>query len=416
MLSLIKRKDKLFYGWVMVITLLIIGTTLLGVHQSFGIFFKSIAGEFHLTRAATSAIFSANMILAGICALVGGWASDRYGPRIVFLLMGIFTGIGLLLTSQTNSPWQLFITYSLLLSMGTGATYVVLTATIARWFDKKRGLAMGIAGTGQGLGPLIVAPVATYLIINLDWRMTYIIMGVIVWLVVIPLSRLLKKDPRQIGALPDGAHSPSNDITCEEEKIQPYRYWLLQILRNRYFWFLLFAFMFYMSCLLLVFTHLVPHATDIGFSAGEAAAVLSLIGGTTIAGRIIMGIASDRIGRRITVIIGALLMTGAMLWLNWSVDLWMLYLFALVFGFATGGFDACMATLMGDTFDIATIGAVFGVLEIGVGIGGAIGPAMGGLIFDATHSYSMAFLISAASMVVVALLITLVKPKTAGNF
>ena len=355
------------------------------------------------------------MLLAGVSAVLAGWALDKYGPRIVILSMGLFTGLSLLLTSQTNSSWQLFITYSLLLAMGTGALYVVPTSTVSRWFDQKRGLALGIAGSGSGLGMVIMAPFATYLIYNFDWRMAYIVIGLITWFMVIPLSRLLKREPREIGALPDGL-SHSKDTANRDESIQPVDSSLLQVFRTRSFWLVIFIWLFFASSLFLIFTHLVPHTTDIGFSAGDAATVLSLMGGVGIAGKVLMGVASDRIGRKLTAIICALLQAGAMVWLIWSQDLWMLYLFALVFGFAYSGFSSSMGALIGDTFGLRKIGAIFGVLEIGFGIGAAIGSTVGGIIFDVSNSYSVAFLMAAIAMLITALLIVLVRRESIKTF
>jgi len=416
LISPLRLKDKLFYGWVVVVTFFIAGTTLWGIRFSFGVFFKSIEGEFDLTRAATSLVFSIYLVLGCMFAFLGGWALDKYGPRIIILLMGLFTGFSLLLTSQTNSLWQLFITYSLLLAMGSSATYTVTMSTVSRWFDKKRGLALGIAGSGNGLGPMIMAPFATYLIFNFGWRMTYLVIGIIAWLIVVPLSRLLKKDPYEIGALPDGVKSHSKGMKNEEDSLQLADLSLSQAFRTRSFWLVMFTWVFLASNIFLVFTHLVPHVTDIGFSAGEAAAVFSLMGGTAMAGRIIMGIVSDRIGRKVTAIICGLLQVGAMVWLIWAQDLWMFYLFALAYGLAYGGFGPSVAALVGDTFGLRQIGSILGVLDIGFGVGAAIGPAIGGLIFDVSHSYSMAFLIGAVAMLAVILLIALVRRETERNF
>ena len=415
MLSLFRIKDRIFYGWVVVVAFLVVGIILYGILSSFGVFFKSIEGEFNLTRAATSAVVSTNMLLAGVSAFVAGWALDRYGPRIVILLMGLFTGLSLLLTSQANFPWQLFVTYSLLLSLGTGAVYVVPTAAVSRWFDKKRGLALGIAGSGAGLGIVIMAPFATFLISHFSWRMAYLGIGLLAWLIVIPLSRLLKRDPYEIGALPDGLNSPSKGIAIEGESIQPVDSSLLQIFRTRSFWLVIVIWLSFASCLFLVLTHLVPHTTDIGFSAGEAASVLSLMGGVGIAGRVLMGVASDKVGRKLTAIICTLIQAGAMIWLIWSRDLWMLYLFALVFGFAYNGLSSSMGALIGDIFGLGKIGAIFGVLEIAWGIGAAIGPAVGGLIFDISNSYSIAFLMGAGAMLISTLLIALIRKESIGN-
>lgn len=416
MLTSSRLKDKLFYGWVVVIAFWVIGVTFYGIHFSFGVFFKSIESEFGLTRAATSAILSVNMLLAGICSFFAGWALDRYGPKIVLLLMGLLTGLSLLLTSHTNAAWQLFLTYSLLLAMGTGPVFVVPMSTVSRWFDKKRGLALGVASSGVGLGPVIMAPFATYLITNFSWRMAYLIIGLIAWFTIIPLSFLLKKDPHEIGALPDGVKAPPETTRSEENPVPSARPSLPQVFRSKSLWLFMSIWVLYAANIFLVMTHLVPQATDIGFSAMEAATILSVIGGVAVVGRVLLGSISDRIGRKTMVIICALLQAGAMVWLLWAQDLWMFYLFALVYGFAFGGMSPVMAALIGDTFGLSRIGAILGTLEVGFGVGAAIGPAVGGFIFDVSGSYFMAFLLGALAMGIATLLITLIQREANGNF
>ena len=411
-------KDRLFYGWVVVAAFIVIGIILYGTRFSFGVFFKSIESEFSLTRAATSGFFSAYMIFGCAVAILGGWALDKYGPRIVTLSMGVFTGLSLLLTSQINAPWQLFITYSLILSLGTGTVYIVVMATISRWFDKKRGLALGIGGSGTALGTVIMAPFATYLISTFDWRMAYAIIGLIACIVVIPLSRVLKKDPYEIGALPDGVKSGSFKTGEEPEKegsSQPVGSSLLQAFRTRIFWFFVSIWLLYSFCYFLILTHIVPHATDMGISATEAAAILSLIGGSNLAGRLLMGRLSDNIGGKTTSVACALLAAGAMVWLIWSKELWMLYLFGIACGFSLGGLSPTMTSMIGHIFGMRSIGMILGALEIGWAIGGAIGPLTGGYIFDVSNSYFMAFLIGALAMLAAALLIALTKQETSKN-
>ena len=414
MFSFLRIKDRLFYGWVVLAACLAIGALIFGTRFSFGVFFKSIESEFDLTRMVTSGIFSAYMVLCPVFAILGGWALDRYGPRIVTLLMGLFTGLSLLLTSQTNSSWQLFITYSLLLAIGTGATYTILMSTTARWFDKKRGLALGIAGSGGGLGTVVMAPFATYLISSFDWRMAYIVIGLIAGLVIISLSRLLRKDPGEIGLLPDGVKSDSSEMVVPDKNddAKPVSFSLIQAFRTRSFWFLGIIWLSFSLCLHLVQIHIVPHATDVGISATEAAVVLGLTGSISIPGRLIMGGVSDRTGRKVSAITCALLQVGAMIWLAWAQDLWMLYLFAVVYGFAYGGFDSPVTALIGDTFGPRSLGVIMGALGVGWGIGAAIGPAVGGLIFDVSKSYFMAFLIGALIMLVATLFVALTKRET----
>ena len=412
----LKFKDKLFYGWVVAGTFLIIGTAIWGIRYTFGVFFKSIESEFVLSRAATSTIYSTLMVLGGVFSILGGWALDRYGPRLIFLLMGIFTGLGLLLTSQTNELWQLFITYSLLLAMGTSLIYVGVMSTVSRWFDRKRGLAMGIASSGAGLGPLVLAPLATCLIIDFDWRTACLILGIAAWVIVIPLSRLLKGDPREIGARPDGVKTNSGGDQITQVALPQSGLSLQQALRTRSFWLVTFIFLLFASSLFLVLTHLVPHATDIGFSAAEAATILSLAGMAAIAGRAPLGIVSDRIGRKEAAIICALLHAGAMVWMLWAQDLWSLYLFALAFGLAWGGMGPTMAALISNTFGLGKLGVIMGALEVGFGIGAAIGPVIGGRIFDVSHSYFNAFIYGAVVMLLATLLIVPVRREMERNF
>ena len=401
------KRTPFFYGWVVVIVFLISGIAFYGVRFSYGVFFKSIENEFNLTRAATSSIFSVSMLFTGIFAFLMGWALDRYGPRVVLLLMGLFTGLGLLTTGLTNSLWQLYITYGLLLAVGIGPVFVVSMSTVSRWFDKKRGLAAGIASTGVGLGPLIMAPSATYLLINFSWRIAFIIIGLIAWLVVIPISRLLKKSPYEIDALPDGVKVASKDK--KNNYPQSTGLSLREALGVRSFWVITFIYLFYSCNLSFIITHLVPHVTDVGFSAMEAATVLSLMGGAAIAGRVLMGIVSDRIGKKFTAILCVLLQSAAVLWLIWAKDFWMLQAFAIVFGFAYGGMSPSMAALISDTFGVGRIGTILGALEVGFGIGSAIGPAVGGYIFDVNGSYTMAFLSWAVALLTTALITVLVR-------
>ncbi len=411
MRNLWRSTDKLFYGWVVVAVFLVIGITLYGIHFSFGVFFKSIEAEFNLTRTTTSAILSANLLLAGLFSFFFGWALDRYGPRRVVLLMTVFTGLSLVLTSLTNAFWQLFITYSLLMAMGTGPLFVVPMSAVSRWFDKKRGLALGLSSMGIGLGTMVMAPFATYLITSYSWHTAYLVIGLLAWVVAVPLTRLLKRDPREIGSLPDGAKIGDAEPPPETETSPSAQHPFLSIVQNRNFWVFAFIWFLFAACLFLIFTHLVPHVTDIGFSPIEAATVLSLLGAASIPGRLLIGIASDRIGRKIAFMVSTLLQAVAIAWLIWAQSLSGLYVFALVYGFFSSGFGCSGAALISDTFGVKNIGTVLGLLEIGFGIGAALGAALGGYTFDVRGNYTVAFIIAAVAMLVATLLVTMVRRR-----
>ena len=411
MLPLSRIRERVFYGWVIVIAGLIIGLISFGVRYSFGVFFKSIESEFDLTRAATSGIFSAYMVLAGVFSILGGWALDKYGPRAVACLMGSFTGLSLLLTSQAGASWQLFLSYSLLLALGTGAVFTVVNSTVSRWFTKRRGFALGIASSGGGAGTVVIAPFATYLISNLGWRTAFIILGLISWLVVVSLSMLLRKDPSDIGLQPDGvkAKVAKIELPINQSSAQLNGLSLLEASRTSNFWFLGFSWLLLSLNVHLIMTHAIPHAIDLGISPIDAAVILSVLGGAVILGRISGGRVSDVIGRKAPSITCALLQFGALIWLVWIQDLWMFYLFAAVFGFTWGGFGIQITALIGDIFGVRSIGAIMGALVIGWTIGAAIGPIMGGFIFDTSNDYSMAFLAGSVAILIATLFLALIK-------
>jgi len=382
----------------------------LGTRYSFGVFFKSIESEFALTRGATSGVFSIYMLLCCVFAVLGGRALDRYGPKVVVFLMGSFTGLSLLLTSQANSAWQLLISYGLLLSLGTGAIYAVVNSTASRWFDKKRGFVLGITTSGGGFGAIVMAPFATYLISNFGWRTAFIVMGLIAWLVISSMCLILKKDPGDMGLLPDGVKSEAAQPGPQKKEIKAQLTGpsLLQASRTSNFWFLGLIWLLLSLDVHLVFVHVVPYAVDMGNSLMDAAIILALIGGTTIPGRILVGRVSDTIGRKAPAIACAVLQVGALLWLMWAQELWMLYVFAIAFGFLWGGLGVLTTALIGDVFGMRSIGAIMGMMSAGWALGAASGPAIGGYIFDVSGTYFMAFAAGAVAILIAALLVALV--------
>ncbi|MCE5263055.1 MAG: MFS transporter [Deltaproteobacteria bacterium] len=395
------RQGKFFYGWVIVAVLSLTGTMIWGMRFSFGVFFKSLETEFGLNRTATSAIFSVYVILSALFATATGWAVDRFTPKRIIFLMGLLTGLSLTLTSFTGELWQVFVTYSVLLAMGTGMVYVLITSIMSRWFHRKLGLAMGIAGSGSGLGMLLIPPLATWLIAEYDWRTAYLTMGILTWAITLSILGFVKQDPSEVGSLPDGMprEEPGNPGPPEGRRA-PYLPGLSleQVLRSRSFWFLALHEIFCAYSQFFVLTHLVPHATDVGISAGEAALLLGLIGGAGIPGRIVMGIASDRLGRKGTVLFCSLIMALALLSLTQSAAPFAFYAFAVAYGFAFGGRTSGMPALVLDTFGRRPFGKTIGLLEASWGVGAAVGPALGGLIFDMTGGYGTAFLIATVTM------------------
>ncbi|MFC1956233.1 MFS transporter [Chloroflexota bacterium] len=407
----LKSNSKIFYGWIIVAVLLVIICIPYGIRFSFGVFFKSLEADLGLSRAATSSIFSVYMLSFSAFAIAAGWASDKYGPRPVFSLMSVLGGLSLLITSQTSSLWQILLSYSLLFGMGTGGMMPIALSVVSRWFEQKRGFVLGIATSAAGLGSIIVAPFAAYLISNIGWRMSYIVLGLITMLVTISLAPLLRRDPREIGMLPYGAESAVGvvEMASLSKGTKPLGIPLAQALRTRNLWFLLVASFLFAYGLNLVLTHVVPYATDVGIQAIEASTILSMIGGLHIVARLSAGSISDITGRRLPGLICATLGTLALIWLIWIRELWMFYLFAILFGITWGGFGISVLATASDIFSGSSLGAIMGSIESGFALGSAIGAFLGGYIFDATHSYAIAFVMGAVTTSIAALLFAMTK-------
>ena len=387
--------------WYELIKLLIILTAIMAIRNSFGLFLTSIENQFGLTRGETSAFFSVFSILAAFFTVLGGWALDRFGPKKVFVVMGLVTILSLMLTGQTNSSWQLYFTYSLLLAAGTGGGFSLALAAISRLFTKRRGLALGIGLSGEGIGTLAVAPLATFLISTFNWRMAYSILGPLAGVIIIGFALFLRQPRRSSGKPVDGsARVPQISGFSVSQAMKTVSFWLLGVV------YLAISFNNY-----LALTHMVPNALDLGISPARAALIVSLMGGFTIPGRLIIGWASDKTNRKILALCCTLVQVVAMIWLAWSDYLWMFYVFAIVFGFTFGGLSNLMATLIGDTFGITNIGAMTGALVVGFTIGAALGPAVGGLIFDATGTYFLAFLIGLGVACLAVLCMALTRPE-----
>ena len=405
------QKAGRFYGWYIVGAGFLISFIGIGTRYSFGVFVKSLDADFSMTRAATSGVFSLYMLLGCLIAIMGGWAMDRYGPRKVGIFMGIFTGLSLVLTGYARAPWQLLITYSLFLSLGTGAVYGVVNSTTSRWFVEKRGIAVGISSAGGGVGAIILAPFATYLISSSDWRTAFMVIGLMACIGMIAASLVLIKEPGDIGLLPYGMKSkPVEEGSAKRESsLEPASLTLGQAWRMQPFWFLGLSWLFLSLGLHMVFIHVVPYSAEMGIAPMDAAFILSVIGVANIPGRLIGGKLSDAVGTKAVGVSCALVQFGAMLWLMGSDRLWMLYAFAVVYGFLWGGSATVITVLTGDIFGMRSLGAIMGMMSGGWAIGAAVGPAVGGYVFDMSGHYSMAFAAGAAALFAAACFIGLIR-------
>lgn len=339
-------------------------------------------------------------------AIFAGRLSDRFGPRLVMSVSAVVLGAGYLLMSRTQAPWQIYLFYGIIVGAGMGAHDVVTLSTVARWFVRKRGMMSGLVKVGTGAGQLVVPLLASLLIIGYGWRMSYVILGAATVVLFLAVSQFMRRDPRQMGLLPDGDTRKEEAAVPAAEAGLP----LGEVVRTRQFWTVCLAQFTFMFSLLTIVVHIVPHATDLGISGPAAAGVLSAMGGVSMAGRFTMGAASDKIGTRRSIRICFIILIASFLWLQLARELWMFYLFALVYGFAHGGLFTLVSPLIARLFGTRAHGAIFGIVYFAGNLGGASGPLLAGYVFDVTGSYQIAFWVITGLSFIGLLIISSLRP------
>lgn len=386
-----EKTSEFFYGYIIVLACFLIQGIGIGTFVAFGVFFKPLLGEFGWSRATISGASSLAFFLMGFLGILAGKLNDKFGPRIIMTVTGVFYGSGHFLLSQLNSVWQLYLFFGLVVGIGLSSIDVIPLTTTARWFVRRRGMMTGLVKVGTGAGQLIMPLLASIFIIDYGWRYAYIFIGIIVLVFVIGSGQVLRRDPGQMGQLPDGGRKiPTGQLDTPEGGLS-----LLEALRSGQFWMVCVISFLAGYCMLTILVHIVAHATDIGIEQIKSAGVLSTIGGVSMAGRLSTGIAIDRIGNTKSMTICFILLIASFLWLLVAREMWMLYLFGMVYGLAHGGFFTVLSPIVADLFGIGSHGVLFGIVAFSLTAGGAIGPVLAGHIFDIACSYQLVFLILA---------------------
>jgi len=381
-------KPRFYYGYVVVIAAFLIMLVFSGALSSYGVFFKPLAGEFGWNRAEIAGAYSLSLFLTGLLFMITGRLTDRFGPRAVATICCFFLALSLFLMSQLNSLWQLYLFFGVIFALGLSGGLVPMMTTVSRWFKKRRGLITGVVVAGVGVGQVIVPPLATHFIDSYGWRNTYIIMSVVTIVVGMIVAQFLRRDPSQVGQLPDGASEvkPADAVAASRG------FSFKEAFKTRQLWMICGMYFCYGFMVHPTLVHIIPHATDMGISAIAAASVLSVIGGMSTAGRIVMGSTGDRLGIRRGIAIAFILAVVAFAWLQISGELWMLFIFAVFFGFAYGGLVSLESPLAAELFGLKEHGAILGMIHFSATIGSAISSPFAGRLFDVTGSYQHAFI------------------------
>ena len=394
------------YGYLIAAVCFTIQAFGIGIYVAYGVFFNPLMSEFGWSRAVISGASSVSFIIMGLFGMGVGRLNDRFGPKKLTTVSAVLLGAGLMLTSQITAVWQLFLFYGVIYGMGLSAVDVISMTTIARWFSHQRGLMTGIVKVGTGAGQFSFPLLASFLIAGHGWRMAFIIIGAAAMVVLVVIAQFLRRDPGQrtlphnaAPTAPASTFQPMDSGICLDDALHTVQLWIICLVNLS----LLF-------CLIIVMVHIVPHARDLGLSPTQAAGMLSTIGGVSMVGRFLTGLAIDGMGSKRIMFCFFFLLIGALLWLQTADSLWKLYLFACAYGIALGGFFTAISPLVAEMFGIRSHGALFGIVAFSGTIGGAIGPILAGYLFDVSGNYTATFWIITAVAVFGLGLITCLRP------
>ena len=376
-------KAPLYYGYHVVWASFLIQGVTIGGNFAYGVLFKELEMEFGWSRATIAGASSASLLVMGFMAVAAGRLNDRIGPRWLLTASAVFYGLGYLLFSRLQAPWQLYLVYGLMVGIGLCTHDVVTLSTVARWFTRRRGLASAVVKVGTGCGKLLVPLAVAALVAGYGWRTACVAFGATALVVLVAAAQVMRPDPESMGLRADGAARRGSPVPPE-----PYTG---SATRSPLFWILCCSQAIVFACLITITIHIVPHATDLGAPRATAAAVISAIGGISVLGRLAVGGAIDRIGGRRALIACYAALFASLVWLQFANEPWMLFVFAAVYGVAHGGFFTVMSPTVAEFFGTRVHGALFGTVLMFGSIGGAIGPLAAGAVFDATGSYRIAF-------------------------
>jgi MFS family permease len=364
-----------------------------GLSNCFPVFLLPLSDEVGGLRSLLAAVFSVHNLAMGLAGTVVDVLMRRLGERPVMLVGAVVLGGGVALAATAASPLGLLLWFGVVAGTGAGLLGSVAQLVIlSRWFPTARGAVNGVAFSGMGLGIFLFAPLAALLIDQLGWRWAMAGLGIGAGLLLLPAVALPPR--RGAESLPVQAPHPSR---AEEEP------GLLAAVATPRFWCFAAAFFLTPVSNFMVTTHQVAHIVEAGFDSRRAAAAFGAVGLLSAVGRVTFGTLSDRWGRVPTALLSYAATAGgtlALLLLAPGTPGWVLWAYVLPFGLTLGARGPIVAALTADVYRGRSFGPVLGVITFGNRVGSAIGPWLGGAIYDLNGSYRYAFV---TSIVVLAL-------------
>ena len=401
-----RRATRFFYGFHVVSACFWILFLCWGmVLNTFPIFVKPMTVDMDWGRGALSLALLMGSVGSALAAPVAGTLIDRIGARSVMATGAAVIGIGLLAGSLISQLWQLYIVFALI---GCGlmcSTAIPCSLVISNWFVARRGTAMAVAFAGTSLGGMVMAPVANWIILNWGWRAAFVVSGVSILALAIPLILLvIRTHPSEMGLEPYRGAETADDAVEEIWGVS-----LKGALSLPAFWEIA-AIMFVIGLVTSgLGTHCVAYLSDLGHSPTSAALAWSAVMGVMIVGILLSGPIADRWGARNAMLIDCALFAVSIAILVWAQPYWVVLVFSIIYGLALGAPLVINPLLTGGYLGMRHFGAIYGALNIAATVGAAIGPVGAGIFFDAQKTYLPVFYLFVALMLATALVTMLLK-------
>jgi MFS family permease len=413
-------RPRIFHGWIIVAVTFVSMGIGVNARTAFSLLFPPILDEFHWDRGVTAGAFSFGFVVSGIMSPLIGRMMDRFGPRAVMELGTFLMASGFLLAPLTSQPWHLYLTIGVLVGGGSVCLgYSGQSLYLPNWFVRTRGLAIGLAFSGVGLGSVTLLPWVQSMILGAGWRDACWALGLLILIVLAPINLLLRKRPEDLGLHPDGdsaavasaATRPSNIVDRDWTSID----WTLRrALRTARFWWLALGYFGALYAWYAVQVHQTKYLQEIGFSANRSAWALGLVSLIGVVGQISLGHLSDRIGREwIWAIsnLGFVICYLALIVLGFDQSMVWLYLMVAAQGGLGYGLTSVMGAMVAEIFQGRNFGGIFGTIMLAALAGGAAGPWLTGLLHDELGNYTLAFWLGVAMSVISAAAIWRASPR-----
>ncbi|MEA5386846.1 MFS transporter [Haloarculaceae archaeon H-GB11] len=380
----------IYYGWFVVLASFVGQFAAFGTIYSFGVFFGHIVDAFGLSHANTAVVYSFQSVVIYVGGAVLGIVIDRYDVRRLFGLGSVLLVLGMAGASQLGTFTGVVLSYGLVAGVGIGLLYVIAYTAPVRWFERRRGLALGVATAGGGLGILTMAPLSSWLIARLGWQTAYLYLSTGLFVVLALATVVLAESP---DALAD-ASSSNGDDTLPAESLRSQLSGAWKVASSPAFGLVLVGYLLGYTPVYVFQVHLVEHATVAGIGRSVGVLAVSVWGVANVVGKLSTGHAADRL-RSSRVVIGSALVLGAVtigigLVGRASVLLGLMTVFAVTHA----GLGALMSVLISDLFGQEYLSTLFGFAGLAFALTGSVAPYLAGLSYDSFGTYTPAFVVA----------------------